>query len=511
MKPVIYSALFVALLLACSSSSGVSADAHVPRADFGASDGSADTAQGDLGQVDLGVPDLALDTAAVDISPSKDQGTTSDVSTLPAGKNLWSKRFGGSESEVGHGIGADAQGNVYVTGYFHDGIDLGGGILKAGGPDDIFVASYTANGTYRWSKVFGQNGHDHGLAIAVDAKGNSYITGYFQYSIDFGGGVLTDAGLSDIFTVSFDSDGKHRWSKRFGSINNELPYNVAVDAQSNVYFTGIFQREVDFGGGLLKSAGGFDAYLVSFSSAGVYRWSKRFGSTETDYAHGVGADAQGNVYVQGAFKGTVNFGGGDLSSNGPDADLFIASYTINGVHRWSKRYGGVEAEQARGAAVDGKGNMYITGQLWGDANLGGALLKNAGSSDIYLASYDSKGDHRWSKRFGGAKQDTAAELAVDHSGNVFLVGSFYESIEMGHGLLTSAGSVDMLIASYDSEGGPRWSKSFGDTSSDRAHGVALSPLGQLLVIGEFQMSVDFGGGVLTSAGYADAVVLSFTP
>ncbi len=269
---------------------------------------------------------------------------------------------------------------------------------------------------------------------------------------------------------------------------------------------------MDFGGGPLTSAGLFDAYLVSFTSAGVHRWSRRFGSTETDYTHGVGADSKGNVYVHGAFKGTVDFGGGALTSNGSSADLFIASYTSKGVHRWSKRLGGPDGEQARGAVVDVKGNMFIMGNLWGNADLGGGTLKNAGSSDVYLASYDSKGNHRWSKRLGGAKQDTSGDLAVDSAGNIFLVGEFNGDANMGTGLLKSAGSVDMFIASFNNSGSPRWSKSFDDTSTDRGYGVDVGPGGHVFVTGEFQKSIDFGGASFrTSGGYSDVVIFALTP
>src|SRR5262249_17807764 len=117
-------------------------------------------------------------------------------------------------------------------------------------------------------------------AVATDASGNIVITGSLQGSADFGGGVLTSSGhYNDVFIAKYSSSGAHLWSKRFGSTGEDVGYGIAVDSSGNVLVTGYFQGTVDFGGGGLVSAGGADAFLAKYSPSGAHLWSKRFGGT----------------------------------------------------------------------------------------------------------------------------------------------------------------------------------------------------------------------------------------
>ena len=89
------------------------------------------------------------------------------------------------------------------------------------------------------------------------------VTGFFAGTVDFGGGRLTSAAVEDIIVAKFSgADGAHLWSKRFGSTNGERGNGVAVDSSGNVAVTGFFQLTVDFGGGGLASAGSADIFLL---------------------------------------------------------------------------------------------------------------------------------------------------------------------------------------------------------------------------------------------------------
>ena len=109
-------------------------------------------------------------------------------------------------------------------------------------------------------------------------------------------------------------------------------------------------------------------------------------------------DGSGNVFVTGIFSGTVDFGGGNLVSAG-SVDIFVAKYNANGVHQWSKRLGGTGGEIGQAVAVDGSGNVVVTGDFSGTVDFGGGNLVSAGSSDVFLAKYNASGVHQWSKRF----------------------------------------------------------------------------------------------------------------
>ncbi len=130
-------------------------------------------------------------------------------------EHLWSQRFGDTGFDSGYAIAVDGARNVLVTGWFQGTVDFGGGPLtNAGGFDsfDIFVAKYDAAGAHLWSQSFGDTDSDRGSAIAVDADDNVLVTGRFQGTVDFGGGPLTSAGSTDIFVTKFDAAGAHLFS-----------------------------------------------------------------------------------------------------------------------------------------------------------------------------------------------------------------------------------------------------------------------------------------------------------
>jgi len=133
-----------------------------------------------------------------------DNGTGPDNNPPPStGKHLWSKCFGDGSIQIAYAVVDDASGNVIVTGYIEDTVDFGGGALTSAGGWDIFVAKFGSEGAHLWSKRFGDGSDQAAEAVAVDASGNAMVTGYFDGTVDFGGGALTSAGSFDIFVAKF--------------------------------------------------------------------------------------------------------------------------------------------------------------------------------------------------------------------------------------------------------------------------------------------------------------------
>src|SRR5262249_26201036 len=154
---------------------------------------------------------------------------------------------------------------------------------------------------------------------------------------DNSGARTSDVAFVDVLT---STSGRYLWSKGFGgsTLSDSVIVNaVAADASGNVVITGQLQGRADFGGGALYSAGGSDVFIAKYSSSGAHLWSKSLGSTSTDTGYGIGVDSSGNVFVIGIFQGTVDFGGGGLTSAG-GSDIFLAKYSSSGAHLWSKRF-----------------------------------------------------------------------------------------------------------------------------------------------------------------------------
>jgi hypothetical protein len=185
------------------------------------------------------------------------------------GAPLWSRTAGGTGFDAAQGVGVDPLGNVFLTGYFGlfgSAINFGGGPLPAAGGADVFLAKYSSAGTVLWASGYGGSGDDYATDVAVDSAGRPIVTGYFQLTANLGGGPLTSAGQSDIFLAGYASNGHYLWSQRYGNLVNEKGLAVAVDSSNAIIGTGFTQWNVDFGGGLLTNSGKSDAYLVKLGS-----------------------------------------------------------------------------------------------------------------------------------------------------------------------------------------------------------------------------------------------------
>ncbi len=403
----------------------------------------------------------------------------------------------------------DAAGNVVVVGDFSNAIDFGGGSLASAGGLDVFVAKYDANGAHQWSVRLGGTSDDVAYAVAVDGSGSVFVTGGFRDTVDFGGGNLVSAGSYDIFLAKFNASGVHQWSKRFGDASEDLGRGVAVDGSGNVLVTGYFYGTANFGGGNLTSAGSSDIFLAKYDASGVHQWSRRFGGSSEDSGYAVALDGLGNVLVTGYFTGTASLGSGNLVSAGFD-DVFLAKYSASGAHQWSRSFGGSFQDLGRGVAVDGAGNVFLTGSFATTANFGGANLVCSGAADIVLAKYTPNGVHTWSKRFGSSGSDFAKGVAVDVSGNVVVTGQFEFSVDFGGTTWFSAGSTDMFVAKFKGNGAHFYSRGFGGTSDDYGGAVAVDGSGNAVVTGWFfSTTMDFGAGNVSNSGGSDIFIAKY--
>lgn len=354
---------------------------------------------------------------------------------------------GGQNGQYGDGLTVDDAGNIYIIGSFDGAIDLGGGALQSAGGWDVFVAKLDPNGGHLWSKRFGDGGDQAGHGVAIDNTGNVLLTGNFGGMIDLGGGALQGAGAGqDLFVAKLDSNGAHLWSKKFGDEDNQLGFSIGTDASNNVLVAGSFAGTLDMGGGELQSAGGlYDVFLAKLDPNGAHLWSHRFGDPNPqDLAlKGLSVDATGDVLLFGSFTGTIDMGGGEMQS--ALTDIFLAKFNGDGAHLWSKRFGDGGVQKSYSVGVDDARNVLLTGFFDGEVNFGGGPLASLGD-DIYLAKFSTEGAHLWSKRFGSVDVDVGADVASDNEGNVFVTGIFASTLDFGDGPLQSAGGKDIFIA-----------------------------------------------------------------
>jgi hypothetical protein len=177
------------------------------------------------------------------------------------GGYLWAHTYGGLSYDAANAVATAPDGSVAVAGSFNPPVDFGGGSVGTH-PNDAFVLELGADGAYRWVRFFGAAGIDTSNGVAVDGNGNVYATGDFRSSFEFGSETISGPGGQDIFVASWDANGAERWARAFGGASDDIGRGVAIGPGAEVSLTGTFSGEASFGGMDATSAGLTDVFLV---------------------------------------------------------------------------------------------------------------------------------------------------------------------------------------------------------------------------------------------------------
>ena len=460
--------------------------------------------------------------------------------------------FGGGD------IAADSSGNSYATGIFSDSVTFGAGepnettLVSTG--LDMFVAKYDSSGALLWAKGSSADTNEDpdfltngswGYRVAVGGSGSSYVTGCFGGSVTFGAGepnetmLVTTGGfelfgdcVGGVFVAKYDSTGALLWAKEVATATRDSLFlwvsGLAVDGVGNSYVVGQFQDSVTFVPGDLNettlTTSGQDCFLAKFDTDGALVWAKRVSEAgdDTDLA----VDSSGNSYLTSGFYGSTTFGLGDpmettLTAAGGefDSDIYVAKYNSTGALVWVKQAGGTAHDTGWSIGVDGAGNSYVTGRFGEDFENGGGgsatfgagepnettLVSASDFGDFFVAKYDSSGALAWAKQLTvNGTTFYLPHIAVHSSGNSYVTGPFGDedaggSVTFGPGevsetTLTSAGSLDIFVAKYASNGLLQWVRRAGGAGFDLSSRIAVDGSNNVHITGAFEGSAVFGPG-----------------
>ncbi len=343
----------------------------------------------------------------------------------PGGNWLWAVKAGGTNSDYGTGIETDSNGNSYVTGYFQGTATFGSTSLISSGGYEIFIAKLDGNGNWLWAQKAGGNQYDAGNGISFDAAGNCYATGYFAGTATFGSTNLVSSGGDDVFVAKLDAEGNWLWAVKGGWSSWETAYKITTDNSGISYISGYFSGVAYFGTNSISAYNGADAYVAKIDSGGTWLWARRVaGGPGTDEGFCVSTDSAGNAYVTGYFGGTAYFGSGTLTSAGI-TDVFVVKYSSAGIYQWAKQAGGSGSEtHGQGIALDGSGNIFITGYFTGTASFGTSSLTSSGNKDIFAAKLDAAGNWVEATKAGANYEDIGYALTTDGGGNILVTGCY---------------------------------------------------------------------------------------
>jgi len=180
-------------------------------------------------------------------------------------------------------------------------------------------------------------------------------------------------------------------------------------------------------------------------------------------------------------------------------DVLLAQLDADGNHLWSRRAGDPGHQEIRAIAAAPDGGLVIAGGLEGSLDLGAGLLVSAGSRDAFVASLDPDGDATWSHRYGEKDMESSLAVDIDQDGGVLLMGNYYGStIDLGGGPLDPGASL--FFAELGADGSHAWSTAL----SELVHTFDRGADGTLVVGGFGTSELMFPDGVWGGARIASA-------
>ena len=360
----------------------------------------------------------------------------------------WTKEYDGTakDDDFAKSMVMDKNGNIYVT----------GSSLGDSGENNYVTIKYNSSGVQQWASVYYGSGDwdDFAAAIAIDAKGNVFVTGSVS------GSASTNFG-----TIKYNNSGVLQWAKEYdGSAEDEdAAVAMAIDTAGNVYVVGYSA----------DTSGTLNFATVKYDNSGAFQWAKEYDGSGNgdDQPAGIAVDIAGNVYV-----------GGYGESSAGNIDYITIKYNKSGTRQWVKEYngGGDDDDFCTAITLDAGDNIIITG----------GAVSAGGTYDMVTVKYNSAGSLQWTKELDGAGKDLDYALAIvsDTASNIYITGAN----------TTASGTTNFATVKYNKSGSLQWSKDFNGAGNDddEANAIALDPAGNVYVTGYTTISTGANYGTV---------------
>jgi hypothetical protein len=252
-----------------------------------------------------------------------------------------------------------------------------------------------------------------------------------------------------------------QWVQRCLTSLNETPVSVKTDVSGNVYILGVLNDQT-FQENYM---------LVKYNSAGILQWMQSYNgnANRSDRPKALAVDGAGNAYVTGssglAFAGTTT------------TEIVTIKYNTAGVQQWIAKFFRADTLPSEGnaIAVDGAGNVYVTG----------STIVAPLAYDYITIKYDAAGNEQWVRTYNGTANsiDISKFVAVDGAGNVYITG---QSIGQTTRIFTRLTGYDYVTIKYDAAGNQLWRQIYNGPGSahDIPNGMALDAAGNVYITGE---------------------------
>jgi hypothetical protein len=385
----------------------------------------------------------------------------------------------------------------------------------------------------QWVNGLGGTLSDGSNAVVADGAGDVIQLGVFQGTLDFAPGAsvvnLTAAPDGSAFVRKMDVDGDFIWAVHLEGSGNSFGEKILVDVANNIYVVGGFKGSVDVDPGpgtdpITATGTEFNAFIWKLDANGALIWARVFATDGTCNPRDVAIDPMGDIYISGDFSGNTDFDpanmGGEFTAVGI-RDGFVAKVAANGDFQWAAQLENSVTLEGKAIAVNAAGETFTTGKFWGTADFDpGASVANetaVGADDTFVLKLNPAGELAWVLPLGGAGYEYGHAIELDNSGNIWLAGSFQQTLDLdpgpGTSNVVSNGGDDVFIVKLDANGNYLWGQGFGDVGGDAAFDMSFDENDGPFLIGQFEGTVDFDvngmGGEYTSQGQIDVFLQKY--
>ena len=419
----------------------------------------------------------------------------------------YSTYLGGNDEDEGFGIAVDTLGNAYITGQTRSPNFPLRMPFRATFNQSVmaFVTKLNATGdALVYSTYLGGGVADVGNAIAVDAQGNAYITG-FTGSPDFptlNAFQATNRGGFDAFVTKLNPAGNALvYSTFLGGTGSDVGSAIAVDSQGSAYITGQIQSTDFPTANPFQSAhagGTYDAFVTKFSASGnALVYSTYLGGSDIEQGFGIAVDTQGGAYITG-FTISTNFPMANAfqAANGGGNDTFVTKLNAAGnTLAYSTYLGGTGFDQGRAIAVDAQGGAYVTGATTSPnypTRNAFQATRNNNSTDAFVTKLSATGNALvYSTYLGGGNSDQGSGIALDSQSNAYITG-FTSSTNFptmnpiqATGGDPNGNNFDAFVTRLNPAGNALvYSTYFGGSGNDQSLGIAVDAQGGAYITGK---------------------------
>jgi hypothetical protein len=370
------------------------------------------------------------------------------------GDVVWVKTAGGTGKEYCSDVTTTSDDGVIIGGFFTSQASFDDIILKSeeGDTQTYFIAKYDKDGKCLFAKAIGAQSSSI-IALTTTKDGGFAVMSKFDKddTIYYN---ITKPGLSSMFVAKYDRDANLQWVQTAGGPSGFNPYKLCSAADGGLYATGGFTSEEEspaiFDGKFRNSTGEADGFIVKYNVTGSIDWIRTFGGAKNDYAVACFETADSGLLVTGTMRDTYTIGTKTVSTvNLNEQGILILKYSKEGNVEWANTASGTTYSYPTAVVESSDRGVIVVGAITSEIQINPIVVTSAGSEDIFVAKYFSNGTLNWVDITGSSESDESGNGVAIDGDDIYITGYYYSSsINFEKNQVTLTGSEGMFVAKY---------------------------------------------------------------